>query len=202
VAVGIVIGALLGYGVGQQLGALARSAPTVSLSDGPPTGSVARAAADPLAPRAGVSTEAVAAVGAVPELGAAPAVTDAAPSAGLPLPGVLPAVAPARASEASVSRRAAARDNGSTLAQELSLLQRARRALNHSDGRLALGIVQSLDERFPNGVLMEERAATRILSLCQLERSEEAREQGHRFLAAHPRSVYAERVRDSCAGGQ
>jgi hypothetical protein len=86
------------------------------------------------------------------------------------------------------------------LAQELALLQRARRALNRQDAQLALGIVQSLDERFPAGVLMEERSATRILSLCQLQRTDEARAQGQHFLAEHPRSVYAERVRRSCAG--
>jgi hypothetical protein len=67
---------------------------------------------------------------------------------------------------------------------------------------LALGIVQSLDERFPNGVLMEERVATRILSLCQLDRADEARAQAQHFLLEHPRSVYAERVRHSCAGGR
>jgi hypothetical protein len=98
------------------------------------------------------------------------------------------------------ARVSAAEDSGSTLAQELALLQRARRALNRNDAQLALGIVQSLDERFPDGVLMEERVATRILSLCQLERRDEAREQGQRFLSLHPRSVYAERVRHSCAG--
>ena len=113
--------------------------------------------------------------------------------------------------ESSATRKSSARgaqernkaeESGSTLAQELALLQRARRALNRSDALLALGIVQSLDERFPDGVLMEERAATRILSLCQLGRNEEATEQGHHFLLAHPRSVYAERVRHSCVGGR
>jgi len=107
-----------------------------------------------------------------------------------------------RAGAAALPRAATTEEGGSTLARELALLQRARRALNRNDAPLALGIVQSLDERFPEGVLMEERAATRILSLCQLDRKEEARERGHRFLLDHPRSVYAERVRHSCAGGQ
>ena len=63
-------------------------------------------------------------------------------------------------------------------------------------------LTRNMNERFPDGVLMEERAATRILSLCQLGRNEEATEQGHHFLLAHPRSVYAERVRHSCVGGR
>jgi len=184
VAVGIVLGALLGYGVGQQFSGMRSAVATLPASE-------SVAVAMPVAP-AEVAPEPVA---AAPELDGALATTGAATSAGLP------AGSPARASEAG-SRRAVSRDKGSTLAQELSLLQRARRALNRDDARLALGIVKSLDERFPNGILMEERSATRILSLCQLERREEARDQGRRFLAAHPRSVYAERVRDSCAGGQ
>jgi len=190
VALGLAIGALLGYGAGVELAGVARSVAPVAA----PLGSVASAAA-PVPPRADVTADSLAVVVAAPEPGPVPAAADATPAA-------VSAAVPARASEPGAARRAAVRDNGSTLAQELSLLQRARRALNRSDARLALGIVQSLDERFPNGVLMEERSATRILSLCQLERTEEAREQAHRFLAAHPRSVYAERVRDSCAGGQ
>jgi hypothetical protein len=78
-------------------------------------------------------------------------------------------------------------------------LQRARRALGADNGRLALGIVQELEERFPKGVLMEERRATRVLSLCLLGRTDEARQFGREFLAQHASSVYAERVRASCA---
>jgi len=86
----------------------------------------------------------------------------------------------------------------SSLAIELAMLQRARRALNADNGRLALGLVQELDERFPKGVLLEERSATRILSLCMLGRTEEARGFGRRFQERYPGSVYAERVRGSC----
>jgi hypothetical protein len=78
------------------------------------------------------------------------------------------------------------------------MLQRARRALNARNGRLALGIVQELDEQFPKGVLIEERSATRVLSLCQLERVDEARGVARAFLERYPVSVYAERVRRSC----
>ena len=86
----------------------------------------------------------------------------------------------------------------SSLAVELAMLQRARRALNAQNGRLALGIVQELDERFPKGLLVEERSATRILSLCMLERAAEARRFAGHFLERHPGSVYAQRVRQSC----
>jgi hypothetical protein len=101
---------------------------------------------------------------------------------------------------ASAGRRAAATSKPeSSLARELAMLQRARRALNADNGRLALGIVQELDERFPQGVLIEERSATKVLSLCQLERVGEAKEAARAFLERYPASVYAERVRKGCA---
>jgi len=196
VALGLVIGALVGYGAGQQLGVAARS----SVPALPPSESASATAGGALPAETGPGFQAVPAL-AAPEPSAAPAAVAASEVVRPPvLPGVSSAASNARVAEAAAARRAAAHDSGSTLAQELSLLQRARRALNRNDARLALGIVESLDERFPNGVLMEERSATRILTLCQLDRTQEAREQGQRFLAAHPRSVYAERVRDSCAG--
>jgi hypothetical protein len=105
------------------------------------------------------------------------------------------------ASRARAARRipAAPAQPESSLAVELAMLQRARRALNADNGRLALGIVEELDERFPKGVLVEERSATRILSLCQLERAAEAKRAARGFLELYPSSVYAERVRQSCA---
>jgi hypothetical protein len=106
------------------------------------------------------------------------------------------ATAPARA-----ARRAPAAQAESSLAIELAMLQRARRALNAENARLALGIVQELDERFPGGVLDEERSATRISSLCQLGRVSEAKQAANDFLQRSPSSVYAERVRKSCASG-
>lgn len=105
------------------------------------------------------------------------------------------------ASRARAARRipAAPAQPESSLAVELAMLQRARRAMNADNGRLALGIVEELDERFPKGVLVEERSATRILSLCQLERAAEAKRAARDFLELYPSSVYAERVRQSCA---
>ena len=103
----------------------------------------------------------------------------------------------ARSAKGNAKRRTA-NASGSSLAEELAMLQRARRAIADENGRLALGIVQELDERLPSGLLMEERDATRILSLCQLQRSREARKRAAVFLARYAGSVYAPRVRQSC----
>ncbi|HEU4578317.1 MAG TPA: hypothetical protein VFS67_08685 [Polyangiaceae bacterium] len=194
-ALGFAVGALLGFGVshGVSLALQDRASGQVAASQ-----PVASAAGDPSETAA---PEQLPAALTAPREAAAEVAEPEAPEAE-PVELDKPADASRRAQAARKAHARAARERGSTLAQELALLQRARRALNRNDALLALGIVQSLDERFPDGVLMEERAATRILSLCQLGRSAEAGEQGQHFLLAHPRSVYAERVRHSCVGGQ
>jgi hypothetical protein len=194
-ALGFAVGALLGFGVSHGVSlALQRAAPRDGTSGSPVTEKLAPAlAAAPLAAPVPADMIAPADMSAPVESASAAEPAD---------PARHPESSSARRSARGAQERNKAAESGSTLAQELALLQRARRALNRSDGLLALGIVQSLDERFPEGVLMEERAATRILSLCQLGRNDEAMEQGHHFLLAHPRSVYAERVRHSCVGGR
>jgi hypothetical protein len=194
-ALGFAVGALLGFGASQGIHYALHGVPSAAVPVLAPSGLDESAApSGAMAPATAVTSE--------PSSPSAALVPEPARDRRSPAPRGRVEGAGARAAAPAAPRAAAAEDSGSTLAQELALLQRARRALNRNDARLALGIVQSLDERFPDGVLMEERAATRILSLCQLERKEEAREQGHRFLLDHPRSVYAERVRHSCAGGQ
>lgn len=68
---------------------------------------------------------------------------------------------------------------------------RADRALASLDAQIA---------RFPKGVLAEERSEARIMALCAVDRTDEAREAAARFLAEYPRSMLAGRVRASCAG--
>jgi hypothetical protein len=196
--VGLVVGAMVGGWFGFGLG---RDGWNPSGSN-TPVAPVADAVAAPDAPPFPVEEaplqEAPAAAPDAPE--PAPPALDATPE---------PAGAdadPARnralgASRARTARRtpAAPAQPESSLAVELAMLQRARRALNAENGRLALGIVEELDERFPKGVLVEERSATRILSLCQLGRAAEAKQAARDFLERYPSSVYAERVRQSCA---
>jgi len=199
--VGAVVGGWFGFGLGRKLG------PSELGSGGEPPPAVADAVAvPPESPRAAEAT----APSSPP--------SDAPPAAPLPetddgqRPTASGASQAQAAADADAARRRglaavrarAARSSPpvqpeSSLAAELAMLQRARRALNADNGRLALGIVQELDERFPKGVLVEERNATRILSLCQLERVAEAKQAARDFLERYPSSVYAERVRQSCA---
>jgi hypothetical protein len=86
-----------------------------------------------------------------------------------------------------------------TLDEEVALLRDAQRALREGDGAQALGHLDALAARHPDGVLREERLAARVLALCAAGRVDEAREAGQRFVAEMPGSVQADRVRGSCA---
>jgi hypothetical protein len=207
--VGLLVGAMVGGWFGFGLGRDSQkssgwNAPPASVSD-----AVAVPRAAPSAPSEPGSAKLwpEAAAAAWPEAPAPPEVPALEPPAALD---TTPAEAAAEGDAARRKALAAGRSRGvrrsappaqpeSSLAVELAMLQRARRALNADNGRLALGIVQELDERFPKGVLVEERSATRILSLCQLERVAEAKQAARDFLGRYPSSVYAERVRQSCA---
>lgn len=195
--VGLIVGAMVGGWFGFGLG-------RNSLNDGDGNTPPARVVDAVAAPRAAPS--------APPEVSPAAEAPAAVPDA--PSPEAPSLEAPSVPSDADAARnralgagraRAARRTPAaqaqpeSSLAVELAMLQRARRALNAENGRLALGIVEELDERFPKGVLVEERSATRILSLCQLDRAAEAKQAARDFLERYPSSVYAERVRQSCA---
>lgn len=200
--VGLVVGAMVGGWFGFGLGRDAEKGEAAAVSAAAVSRAGAAAAAGAPGDMPSASARGDAEPGATTEsLSGSPA------SAPVPLD-IQPSPAPA---DDEVSRRGAVASRApaprrlaevappqSSLAQELAMLQRARRALNAENARLALGIVQELDERFPKGVLVEERSATRILSLCQLERLSEATQAAREFLERYPSSVYAERVRQSC----
>ena len=76
-------------------------------------------------------------------------------------------------------------------ASEMSLIATAVRQLRREDHGGALRTVESLDEHYPEGALMEERDGVRALALCgshEVDGEPSARQ----FLA------YAQRVRQSC----
>jgi hypothetical protein len=82
---------------------------------------------------------------------------------------------------------------------ETPLLQDAQRALREGRGGAALEILEKHDKTFADGALREERLATRVLALCNLGRTDEARAEAARFLREYPRSPLAARVKGSCA---
>lgn len=83
---------------------------------------------------------------------------------------------------------------------EIALLRESDRALREGTPNAALAKLDEHARRFPHGSLSEERTVSRIVVLCALGRTTEARAAGDAFLAARPSSPHAGRVRASCAG--
>jgi hypothetical protein len=83
------------------------------------------------------------------------------------------------------------------LAEETALLSSANSALRAGDSTRALALLDDYDHRYPGGVLREEVLATRIIARCELGGAAKNAD-ADAFLARHPKSPLAPRVRSSC----
>jgi hypothetical protein len=102
--------------------------------------------------------------------------------------------APARGTP-SPHRDRATRAADPALGEQVAALDRARRALGDGD---AVGALRDLDDyqsRFPRGALAEEAEVLRVEALLAEGDRASAARAGARFLAAHPESPHAARVR-------
>jgi hypothetical protein len=86
------------------------------------------------------------------------------------------------------------------LADETALLVAANAALARHDPTGARALLAVYDHRGASGALLEERAATGILTACALGRVDEATAEASRFHTRWPRSPLTGRVDASCAG--
>jgi hypothetical protein len=75
----------------------------------------------------------------------------------------------------------------------------AERLLARAPAR-ALAIVRSVQARFPDGYLREERAYVELMALQGLGRTQEARRLADAFLDAHPDGPHTRHVRNVAAG--
>jgi hypothetical protein len=98
--------------------------------------------------------------------------------------------------EAPVSAPSVVAEDG--LRAETEALRLAQQALREKLPQQALRLLDEQDVRFRDGVLQQERAAARVLALCQANRVAEARAQGLRFERLWPQSVLLGRVRGAC----
>lgn len=85
-----------------------------------------------------------------------------------------------------------------SLSAESALLAQAQRDLSAGDSTRALATLDAHAKRFPGGALSPERDAARVIALCNAGAPEKARELAAAFLAAHPSSPLAPRVRAAC----
>jgi hypothetical protein len=104
-------------------------------------------------------------------------------------------VRPATPAEPAAHATAPAEDG---LREETAALRLAQQALREKDPEQALQLLDEQDRRFQTGLLPQERAAARIMALCQAGRVEEARTQASRFERQWPRSPLLGRVRSAC----
>jgi hypothetical protein len=130
-------------------------------------------------------------------------VPSAFPTADLPVPSesALAPSAPMASSIASPTAPAATRPSGhasssaDSVREELATLERASEALDRGHPSLALSILDEYDLRFPRPSMEPEAAMLQIEALFRAGDGSTARRAGEAFLANHPRSPYAARVR-------
>lgn len=127
-----------------------------------------------------------------------------AAAAASPLP-VAPASSPSLASEPALppERERSAPSIPETkrdkaIRQEVALLSRAQTALSGGRPQEALAALAEHAQRFPKGVLTEERVATRARTLCALGRTQEAQAELKLMAKLNPTSGYLARARQSC----
>ena len=123
---------------------------------------------------------------------------EAPPKAAAPPEPPPPARRPAAANKRTAAPPEPAPEPVSSLAAETRLLDRARKAV--ADGRPdeALTILREAQSRFPQGVLGQERAALRVVALCDAGRLDAGRDAAASFVKAHPRSALRARVESAC----
>lgn len=94
----------------------------------------------------------------------------------------------------SVDRAVAHRDR--QLRAEVAVLERARAALSAGDARRTLVELEAHRKLAPAGALAPEAQALRIEALAALGKRSEAAEEARDYLARHPATPAADRVRD------
>jgi hypothetical protein len=111
----------------------------------------------------------------------------------VPAPRAAPRPVPAPASTAPSAPEAP-----DLLREETAELRRAQQALRAGNSGLALTLLSQQDQTFSRGVLQQERAAARVLALCQSGQKDLARTEAERFEQRWPKSALVARVRSSC----
>jgi hypothetical protein len=96
------------------------------------------------------------------------------------------------------SAAAAALPTEDPLSAETRRLREAHGALQGGDPERALSLLDEQSAAYAQGELREERAAARVLALCNLGRIDEAKAAADRFLRDNPRSPLSDRIRKGC----
>ncbi len=139
----------------------------------------------------------------MPSLAAEPPLANSTAPTFPEIPTSMPVAQPVKRASPAPSPRLHGRSASAwstTIEGETRALRAAMADLRDGHADRALASLDAQMARFPSGVLVEERTEARIIALCALGRTEEARGVAAHFLADYPRSVLAGRVRASCGG--
>jgi len=112
-----------------------------------------------------------------------------------------PASAPPLASSGREPMISSIQRPGDRLAQEVAIMSRATSQLHAGRPAAALKAIAEHQQKFPNGVLAQERRAARVQALCALGRNSEAAPELDRLLRAAPRSPTTLRAAQACGAG-
>jgi hypothetical protein len=159
-------------------------------SDAPPPPAPATIATAPVATAATAprTTTATGATTAEPSNPPAPAAEPRTLSPDDLPPAPAPAPAPATAAATPPSGE-------SSLSGEIAAFDRARAAFDAGDSDRTLALVDAYEKRFPAGTFVQEAEVLRVQALSRKGDTAGARRAAQRFLAAHPTSPHAARIR-------
>jgi hypothetical protein len=106
---------------------------------------------------------------------------------------------PASAVMAATAVPAASTEAVAAPSDELLLIRQATQALRDAQLARAQQLLEQHETRFAQGMLAPERIGLTVITLCRQQRLADARALRDRFLADHPASPLAVRVRSACA---
>lgn len=81
---------------------------------------------------------------------------------------------------------------------EIRALRDAQQALRAGQGARVLNLLREQERAYPSGTLHEERAAAKILGLCQVGQADAARREAAQFERSWPKSPLLARLRRAC----
>lgn len=112
-----------------------------------------------------------------------------------PAPDAESALVPERTVPTPAAPRAAPALSAAGIETQIALIDRARSAAASGQPRTTLAVLDEYQKRYPNGVLLQEATLLRVESLLALGDRSSATRLGKAFLAQHPRSALAPRIR-------
>jgi len=127
-------------------------------------------------------------------------------SASAPAPALVldepPASAPSEASAKGRAKSKPAAVASSSLSRELQVLKQAHDAIARGNPKGALSALDDYHARFPQGALGAEETVIRVQALLALGDRARATSIARQFSAAHPDSLYAQRVERLVSGAK